>query len=150
MIYLRPANIRDIKKVFDLANDPEVRKHSIHSAPILWKRHQEWFVERIQKTDNPFYIVENENGDFIGQVRFDRYGKETIISISLSVAWRGRGLSVSIIQASIEKSGLESVCAYIKEENKASRKAFLKAGFQQAGLKNEQLLKFSFYIQRNQ
>lgn len=139
MIRLRAAAWQDVKKIFELSNDPEVRKQSIHTAPIVWEEHQKWFSSRIQNTQNPFYIVETEAGEFVGQVRFDRVENEIIISVSLKAEWRGKGLSPQIIRKSIETAGLTRVSAYIKGTNIPSRKAFVQAGF-----KEEPLIKYTF------
>ena len=57
---IRLATIYDMKKVFELSNDDVVRANSINQEKIKWDDHIEWFKNRIQKKEDPFYIVETE------------------------------------------------------------------------------------------
>lgn len=125
---IRLATIDDMEKVFELSNDDIVRANSINQEKIKWEDHVEWFKNRIKKTTEPFYIVESEKKEFIAQVRFDKK-EEIIISISITESFRGKGLASKIIKECSEKSGFKKIIAFVKEENFASQKAFLKAGF---------------------
>ena len=127
---IRLANIDDMKKVFDLSNDDVVRQNSFNSSKILWEDHEKWFKNRISRVaDEPFYIVEDENGNFAGQTRFDKKNGEIVISVSIAEAFRGKGLAGSVIKLCTEKTGFETVFAYIKESNISSVRAFRAAGY---------------------
>ena len=139
MLKYRFASIEDIKKVYDLSNDPTVRKKSENTNYISWDEHVNWFNKRILNKNLPFYIVEDENENFIGQVRFERKGEETIISISIVKEFRSLGLGSQIIKKSLKLSGFTNVSAYILTDNIPSINAFSKAGF-----KNSNLLKFKY------
>ena len=127
-IKIRPAKAEDIKKVFDLSNDPEVRAHSIRTKPISWQEHQLWFTDRIAKTAEPFYIVEDPNGSFIAQVRLGPLS-DPVISLSISKSFRGQGLAAEIIKQCSQKCRYRRIYAVIKKGNLASLKAFQKAGY---------------------
>ena len=133
MINIRFANIDDIKKVFDLSNDDLVRKNSIHKEKLEWESHIEWFYKRIVKQDEPFYIVEDENKNFIGQVRIDKSNNEYIISVSILPEFRGQGFAPTIIKEAVKKSKLKNITAYIYRDNVSSIKSFEKAGFKNSG-----------------
>lgn len=126
---IRLATPADIEKVFQLSNDPVVRANSINTEKIKWEEHVSWFENRIKKTEEPFFIVQSFEGELIAQVRFDKK-QETIISISITEAFRGKGLASKIIQKSSAESQLKKIIAYVKEDNLVSQKAFLKAGYQ--------------------
>lgn len=126
---IRLVDKNDIKNVFELSNDKTVRQNSIHSEQIAWEDHVTWFLKRIEDQTNPFYIIEDKNNNFIGQVRFDTE-EEAIISISIAESFRGRHLAPAIIKACSAKCGLKTVFAYIKKNNAPSIKAFEKAGYQ--------------------
>ncbi len=131
---IRPATLEDIKAVFELSNDVVVRENSIHKEPILWETHQAWFKKAI--AGNLFYIVENDFKDFVAQVRFN--GKdENIISISITKKYRGQGLAADIIKECSKKSNLNTIYAYVKSENIASYKVFLKAGYKPISAHND-------------
>lgn len=125
---IRLANINDIKNVFELSNDDTVRANSINSEKIIWENHIKWFEERINRQNEPFYIVESHEGDFIGQVRFDN-SNEPIISISIVPKYRGKHIASKIIRLCSKMSGYNKVFAYVKKENTASQKAFAGADY---------------------
>ena len=135
-IVLRPAANEDAGLVFDLSNDAVVRRNSFDSKPILWDSHVLWFNNKLADKNCCFFIV--EYGDEIaGQVRFDIEQETTqaTISICLSANVRGLGLSAIIIDKAIEKLHrtlplVSCVFAYIKCDNAASIKAFVKSGFE--------------------
>lgn len=146
MLKVRLANSSDIKKVFELSNDDVVRANSINKFKISWENHVKWFNNHIKDLEHPFYIIENDNGDFVGQVRFDT-AKENVISISISKNFRGKGLASDIIKICTQKSNLKSIYAYVKITNIASKKAFIKAGYKELGIEqinNEDYFKLSF------
>ena len=126
---IRLANKNDINNVFELSNDDVVRKNSINTNKIEWSEHVNWFEKRIKDLKNPFYIIENNEREFIGQVRFDKKESEVVISISISSNFRGKALSSRIIKECTKKSLFKKVTAYIKSENLPSVKAFINAGY---------------------
>ncbi len=129
MFNIRLANESDIKKVFELSNDDLVRANSINRNKILWEDHVKWFKNRIKNIDEPFYIVEDENENFISQVRFNKEDEELIISVSINKNFRGHGLGWQIISEVSQKNGNYPIVAYIKVDNIPSKKSFLKAGY---------------------
>ena len=125
---IRFATIDDMQKVFELSNDDVVRANSINQEKINWEEHVEWFNNRIKKQGEPFYIVESQTGEFIAQVRFDKKEK-VVISISITKPFRGKGMASKIIKECSQKSRFKKISAFIKDENIASQKSFLKAGY---------------------
>lgn len=129
MLNIRLANCTDCENIFNLSNNPVVRANSINKEPILWDNHIKWFKERIKNINEPFYVVEDNNGKFIAQVRFDKKNGENIISVSIAKAFRGKGLGAKIIKECSEKSNLSPIYAYVKKDNIASKKVFIKANY---------------------
>lgn len=136
---IRMAKIDDMKNVFELSNDDLVRQNSIHIEKIDWETHVEWFKARINKIDEPFYIVEDKNGKFMGQLRFDKQNDDFVVSVSIAPEFRGKGLASEILSEAIKKSGLKNLSAYIFDFNEASKNAFEKAGF-----KKDNLIKYVY------
>ena len=126
---IRPADRDDIKKIFDLSNDPAVRKASFNSAPIIWEEHCAWFERQLSSRNSYFYIVEDNEKNFIAQVRFSTADSENKISISMSPDFRSKGLAGEIIRKTSLKTGLRCIAAYIKPDNIPSLKSFIKAGY---------------------
>ena len=112
---IRYANLDDMKNIFELSNDDEVRKNSFSTEKIKWDEHVKWYNNRLQKRICPFYIIEDIDGRFIGQVRID-IGDETIISISITKDFRGKKLASQIIRQCSQKSGFKEIYAYFKKK----------------------------------
>lgn len=134
MITFRKATIADMKLYFDWANDEEVRQRSYQSEPIDWTNHQKWFSSKLEDKSCMLLIFQDEEQRNIGQVRIQlKNENEAIIGISVAENQRGKGYArVMIQQASDEfliKYPKGIIHAYIKQENKGSKRAFELAGF---------------------
>ena len=146
----------DARDIFDLANDPLVRKSSFNSSKISWDEHLCWFNKIISNTDFVLYVVRNENNNFVGTVRFEKYQSEKkifVIGVQLRKPFRGKGLGKLLILGATrrisEDLGVEKIIAYIKKENIISLKLFLKLGYlvERDGIKNSCLYwKMGYYI----
>ena len=132
---LREATIRDSSQLFDLSNDPVVRKNSYNQDKIEWHQHLKWLKRKLLDKDHVFFVVTDNLNKFYGQVRFDIDSKkeESIINISLKKNIRGLGLSSFVIDKSIDDllkiKRVKLIKAYIKEENISSIKSFERANF---------------------
>jgi RimJ/RimL family protein N-acetyltransferase len=76
----------------------------------------------------------------IGQARFDilKENKEAVISVSVDRKYRGRGYGSAMIRLASQKlfylSETNLIHAYIKQNNEASIRAFVKAGYKEAAV----------------
>lgn len=133
----------DCLKIFEIANDDEVRKYSFNSDKIPLEDHKAWFGNILSDESVKFYVLEYE-GDLIGQLRLDFDEKYPVISISLNKRYRGLGLSKVLLAKGLEL--IEGkVVAYIKRENLRSISFFKSMGFKKAGkviIKDCEALKF--------
>ena len=127
-IRLRRAVPQDIRAVFELSNDPFVRANSIHREPIAWEAHAAWFNRAIADPDVVFFVAEAD-GDFAGQVRFNRRAGQWFVSISIASAYRGRGLAKALLLDAMNRVPQETFVAEIAESNTASMRLFASAGF---------------------
>ena len=109
MFNIRLANKDDIKKVFDLSNDDVVRQNSINKGKINWENHTKWFSDRIKNTEEPFYIIEDEKGNFIAQVRFNKEDEGFVISISIQKEFRGKGIAGHLLNMAVEDMRLKGI-----------------------------------------
>ena len=144
LLHMKSADLRirktrenDSKLLWKWANDQEVRAASFSSEPVPWKQHAKWFESKLRDPNCIFYVITNEDGTPIGQIRYDITGSEAIASISLDTKFRGRGYgSASIWLSSRELfdiSGVTLIHAYTKQANEASIHAFMRAGFSNVG-----------------
>ncbi|MCK4650921.1 GNAT family N-acetyltransferase [Candidatus Babeliales bacterium] len=126
--------------IFNLSNDLIVRKNSFNQENIELQDHIRWFTNKINSDDCIFYVAKSKKNDFIGYVRFDKENeKEYVITIHLSKEFRGRGLGYKIIKDTsnlfFEDCVADIIHAYIKKDNHASLKSFLKCRYEIIGEK---------------
>ncbi|WP_032912613.1 GNAT family N-acetyltransferase [Leptospira santarosai] len=134
---LRKVEIKDLKIIFDWANDPLVRSNSFSTDPISFDEHKTWFQEKLLTC--PFWYIFELNSQPLGVIRFDKVNSNKIFLLNylLKLDVRGKGFGKKIIEMGmheIGKSIQESVkiLGIVKNENIASRKTFLALGFQEA------------------
>ena len=135
--YLRRADERDRRFLFDLANDPASRAMSFTQREIPWEDHVRWYETRLVDPETELFVAVAEQEARVGFVRFQRddLNEPFEISVAVDPSFRGRGLASRLIHAGCvtcsrirEKDAV--VDAFIRPENEASRRAFRKAGFQ--------------------
>ena len=131
---LRIANESDVKSIFELSNEDDVRENSINSEQIQWNNHVKWFNNKLNDEDYLILIAEDENNQFVGQVRYELKNNQADISISIAPDFRGLDLAAPMISDSAKflfnnNENIEFILAYIKEINIPSIKAFEQAGY---------------------
>lgn len=131
---LKTACPDDIYLYFKWANDHEVRRQAIHSEPISWMRHQEWFTNKLADAQSHLLIFMAGSLP-VGQIRFDREGNEAYIDYSLDALVRGRGWATHLVALGAEylQQQTEPVTlrAQVKTGNYVSRSVFLRLAFKQ-------------------
>jgi RimJ/RimL family protein N-acetyltransferase len=136
-IKINKATINDMLDIFELANDEVVRRNSFNQEKISIDDHKEWFIKKINDPNCLFLIFRNDEGQFIGSVRFDLdknyLPNNYIISIQISKNFRGKNIANPILKQSIDefrkffKNSI--IIAKIKNDNIASIKIFKRNNF---------------------
>ncbi|MCF6246319.1 MAG: UDP-2,4-diacetamido-2,4,6-trideoxy-beta-L-altropyranose hydrolase [Desulfobacula sp.] len=139
-LILRHAGVKDIKLLYEQANDRKVRLSSVNSSPILWEEHLHWFKKKLKNENSWIFIAENSIGDPIGQIRFDKKNDLFEISYSLDKRFRNLGLGKVLLEVGIKiiKTKIHEpviMQGLIKHDNIASKISFENCGFTR--LKNE-------------
>ncbi|MBL4669670.1 MAG: GNAT family N-acetyltransferase [Flavobacteriales bacterium] len=128
---IRKALADDVELLYKWSNDELVRKQSFNSNKISFETHCKWFEGKLKDKKSLMYIV--EVGSIPASVvRFDIAEENTVIGISISTDYRGKGLGGNSIKIGLEEYFLVNnlpVLASIKKDNIASIKSFEKAGF---------------------
>lgn len=127
-VFLRLATIKDTKDIFELSNDQMVRQNSINKSKISWDDHVVWFTKKLANLACSYYVVTNQDTDFIGQVRIDS-NEKNIISLSISPQFRGQGYATKVIKMATIASNEKKIYAYVMQNNQSSLRAFLNAGY---------------------
>ena len=140
-ITLRRAKIEDMQDVFELSNEDRVRHFSIQKEKIKWDDHVNWYNQAINDKNFVFYIVTNNRGEFLGQIRYKLSKNTAVISISLSSTIIGRGLSKDIAKNSLtklteEEKGIDTIVAMVSLNNAVSKKMFQSLGFIEVGIED--------------
>ena len=138
-IRLRRACPDDSDILLAWRNEPAVRAVSFRSGPVPREEHERWFRRCLADGGCYFYVaVETADGERpAGQIRFDVRDGRAMVSVALGEGFRGRGLGTALIREGtsrfVRESGVARVRAEIREGNKASARAFAKAGYRPAG-----------------
>jgi len=127
----RIADSKDIKLIFDWANDSLVRQNAFNHSVISWDNHSVWFQHKLSSNKSIIFIFYHQNIP-LGQLRLDIEG-DNIATIDYSVdqAHRGKGLGAFFL-CEINKMYRPSnlvLRGIVKQSNIASSKAFMKANF---------------------
>ena len=126
-LMLTPATSKDIKKVFDWRNSPDIVSAG-NNQTVIWDEHKTWFAETLADENKFLLIVDN-----CGAVRLEREGKQAEISIYISEHRRGEGLGRKAIKEATRLAfatwEIDEVIATIKWGNKSSHDAFYDCGY---------------------
>jgi RimJ/RimL family protein N-acetyltransferase len=152
LLGLRDATEDDARLLFEWVNDPVVRATSLSRAPVPWDTHVAWLQAKLADPQCRLWIVEDNAGEPLGQVRFDQHGTAAEISIGLSAEQRGRGLGPAAIDAAVRRFFAESdvslVEARIRPDNAASITAFGDACFEFVGEASDEGASWLQYARR--
>jgi RimJ/RimL family protein N-acetyltransferase len=129
----------DCDLMFELSNDPIVRKASFNQEKIQYSEHCKWYEDNLANVNVLFFLVftDIDETEFIGQIRFKRnseHASECIISLSITEQFRGKHMASEFLELGIkelsQKWGLiNTVVAEVKEENVPSNSLFSSYGF---------------------
>jgi len=132
------------RQVIAWRNDPVTLSMSYHRDPKSWESF--WPEYRDGYFSHPEYpapVFALREGRRIGFLRFESMehplglgGRTVGVSINIAPEARGKGLGTAVLKAALSHlamQGFDTVCAEVREENVASRKAFAAAGFRDLG-----------------
>lgn len=135
LLELREITLNDAKLLFNWANDPVMRANSFNQKKIEWDQHIIWLKNKLDSNSAKIFIAEF-NGNYVGQIRFDKKENKAIIDFYIAEEFRGRGLGTSLLLKGVKKiteywKDIIDIVGEVKKNNLSSKKAFIKAGFQE-------------------
>jgi RimJ/RimL family protein N-acetyltransferase len=153
MISIRPATIEDSGTLLAWRNDDGTRRASISHELVGVDEHEEWLMRSLSSDRRFIYMAtttEPQSGDIpIGMCRFDidTDGMAAEVSLNLGADFRGRGFSLQILTAAVERfhaihGAPSSLRATIRVENGVSKHVFESAGF----VKVQESGEFAHYV----
>ncbi|MBP1586005.1 MAG: GNAT family N-acetyltransferase, partial [Lachnospiraceae bacterium] len=125
----------DMDLLFKWANDPEVRRNSFNSDPILYEEHCRWFKKMMNDPTQVQYIL--MAGDKpAGQIRFTLADDEALIGYSIAPGMRGLGLGKAMLELAAARiredhPEVKKLIGQVKPENTGSGKCFEKSGYEE-------------------
>ena len=136
-VKLRSTILLDMGVYLWWANDPVVRQSSLQTSVITPAIHDEWFQARLVSCNSLMKVLTDDDGLPLGQIRFDRSSEtETTALISFSLDRNARGcglafqlLSLGLVELHDEWPHTNRLLAYVKSNNLASARVFLRSGF---------------------
>jgi RimJ/RimL family protein N-acetyltransferase len=136
-LHLRPVRRDDCELLWEWANDPGARAVSFQQDPIPWDTHLRWFEGKLSSATARIYVALIGGTIPLGQVRFEIDGLSATVSASLDAGLRGRGYGSAVIWTGctelFKTTHVERIDAYVRPENRASLRAFTRAGFRDLG-----------------
>jgi len=125
----------DIQLIYDLSNDPDVRKNSFSHNIISWEEHKNWYAASVHDPNILFFLI-FDGANLVGQIRFDRRKNidSPIINISIAKKYRGKGIASNCLKLALNELKLRwprttKISAHVLYENKASNIFFANNGF---------------------
>jgi spore coat polysaccharide biosynthesis predicted glycosyltransferase SpsG len=146
MLLPRHATKKDARMLWEWANDPLVRNWSFSAQTIGWSDHLTWLDAVIEDPARELYVVEDERGTPVGQVRFDAFpegraspGATSEISYSIASTSRGLGWGGAIIDCCVRRyfsdTQTASIIARTLPGNMRSMRALVAADFDEDDLR---------------
>lgn len=127
----RPVQVQDLELLLAWRSNPDIyNQFKNQETALAWSDHVSWFATREESRHD--YIIEYE-GRRVGSVYID--DKEHIGVYIGETSLQGKGIGPQAIEWMTKKFD-KPLWAEIKTENKASRKAFSKCGFEEVTEKN--------------
>jgi UDP-2,4-diacetamido-2,4,6-trideoxy-beta-L-altropyranose hydrolase len=132
-VKIRKAQISDCHFYWSVNNRPAVRAQSISSDPIAYSSHETWFSSSLARNDRMMLIANAGDRD-IGVVRFDLKNNEAVISLAMEESSVGKGYASEMISIASVQCGqfwpvVRQITAFVKPDNIASQKSFLRAKY---------------------
>ena len=132
-IVLRNPTSKDMFDLWKWRNNLKVRKRCFNKEKISLGSHKAWCVKIMREPRVKMYIAE-EHGKKIGVIRMDGSGKKVLVNVNLNPRFMGHGLGSRLIRLGTlkfleEMKTHSDILALIEEDNRASRNAFVKAGY---------------------
>ena len=140
MINLRPATMVDAAKLYEMANDDDMRKARFGSAEdIMWIPHLDWLRDVIADPNRHLFMA-TVNNDVVGEIRFDVKDGEAEVGLVVLHDFRGLGYGWRMIDEGRKLVPARYYWARVGRDNVASINTFERAGFAHLKTVGDELL----------
>jgi len=117
-LLLRQAVESDSKEMFDLRNNPAIRRMSHNTRIMSFAEHRQWF-SRVLTDNSKKILIAQKDSDFVGMVRLELIDNAYLMSWAISPKFQGCGFGKEMVKAA-SKIVDKTLRAEIKQNNHAS------------------------------
>ena len=137
LLALRRAGSEDCRLYYEWSQDPSVRANSYGGSPFPFEAHERWFAQKLLDAGTLLYVLES-GAVPAGQIRYEIRDSDAEINFSIAREFRSRGLGKEILMRGerrllADRPDVGMIHGYVLAENEPSRRAFLGAGYNDAG-----------------
>ena len=126
----RPVTMEDAELILIWRNDIASRNNSFSQDEICMETHINWLEKKLADVACQMFILADD-GEPVGQIRIDILGRIGEISYLIAPGHRGKGYGTDILMQceKVVDKQIEVLAGLVKDENKASKRCFEKAGY---------------------
>jgi UDP-2,4-diacetamido-2,4,6-trideoxy-beta-L-altropyranose hydrolase len=133
IITLRNAVVDDRDRVLEWRNTDSTRKFFFDPTPGSWETHEAWF-DSVLSAEHVYLLIGEVAGEPVGVLRYDVAGECADVSVYIVPGKTGLGLGTKLLAEGTvwlrcNVVGVRQLKARVVCENKASARAFEKAGY---------------------
>ena len=124
-IYLYKTKINDFNFLYYLVNQKKNRKYSFNKKKISIYKHGKWFEKRLVKDGSNMFILKDQIGTRLGQIRLDQVKNKYYLDYSVDEFFQNQGLGKRMINLiKTKKNNNFPIYAKVLKENLPSNKIF--------------------------
>lgn len=129
-VTLRRVTPADRDRILAWQSEPEARRYARNPKVPSAAEHGHWFEAKCAQADASLEIVLVDDAP-VGMVRLDAAGQDRLeVSILIASTGRGRGIGTAALVLLARLAPWADLLAEVDPENAASRRAFLRAGYE--------------------
>ncbi len=124
-IFLRKTSIKDFIFLYSLVNQKKNRKYSFRKKRITIDGHNKWFIERLVNDGSNMFILEDQMGTRLGQLRLELFKNKYYLDYSIDEFFQNKGLGRKMINL-LKTKQITNLPIYAKvlKDNIPSNKVF--------------------------
>ena len=128
LVFKKINNEKNAEIIFEINNDPIVRKQSVNSKRFSFESHLKWLKKVLRnKKENIYFVIKNTH--VVGIIRLKIKNKKNYLSWAVHKQFRGKNIGKKMLKEFVEKNK-KKYFAKIKKNNIRSIKICENAGFE--------------------
>lgn len=151
-LIIKRMDSTDIEKLYDVLNLPYINKYHNDELVSQWEAHKKWYDFILKSPYYKMFILSNAKNEFLGNIKFEIDDAKAILSIFIVPEIRNNKFSYFFIEEALkqlkEEVLIETIEAYILEENSTSLHIFENIGFSFINTENYNGVLHNLYIKQ--